>query len=99
MNYDSLQLSGRNILVLGLGDTGLSCAKWLSARGATVTVADSREQPPHRQALARLAKSQESIAQIAADLGYADPSAFYRAFVEWTGMAPAHYRKRLLREA
>ena len=50
-------------------------------------------------ALARLAKSQESIAQIAADLGYADPSAFYRAFVEWTGMAPAHYRKRLLREA
>lgn len=52
MNYDSLQLSGRNILVLGLGDTGLSCAKWLSARGARVTVADSREQPPHRQALA-----------------------------------------------
>jgi len=50
-------------------------------------------------ALARLAKSQESIAQIAADLGYADPSAFYRAFVEWTGMAPAHYRKRLLRDA
>lgn len=52
MNYDSLQLSGRKTLVLGLGDTGLSCAKWLAARGAEVTVADSRERPPHQQALA-----------------------------------------------
>lgn len=46
-------------------------------------------------ALARLAKSDDSIAQLAADLGYADTSAFYRAFVDWTGMAPAHYRRQL----
>ena len=45
-------------------------------------------------ALARLTKTKDSIAQVAADLGYADTSAFYRAFVEWTGMAPAHYRRR-----
>ncbi len=45
-------------------------------------------------ALARLTKSSDSIAKIAADLGYADPSAFYRAFVEWTGVAPLHYRQR-----
>ncbi len=51
MNTDSLQLSGRKTLVLGLGDTGLSAARWLAARGATVSVADSREQPPHAQAL------------------------------------------------
>jgi len=51
MNTDSLQLSGRKTLVLGLGDTGLSCARWLAARGAIVSVADSREQPPHAQAL------------------------------------------------
>ena len=44
-------------------------------------------------ALARLAKTKDSIAQVAADLGYADTSAFYRAFVEWTGMAPVHYRR------
>ena len=43
-------------------------------------------------ALARLAKTKDSIAKVAADLGYADTSAFYRAFVEWTGMAPVHYR-------
>ena len=46
-------------------------------------------------ALARLTKTREPIARIAADLGYADTSAFYRAFVDWTGMAPAHYRRRL----
>ena len=51
MNYDALQLSGRKTLVLGLGDTGLSCARWLAARGAIVSVADSRELPPNAQAL------------------------------------------------
>lgn len=51
MNTDSLQLSGRKTLVLGLGDTGMSAARWLAARGAIVSVADSREQPPHAQSL------------------------------------------------
>ena len=45
-------------------------------------------------ALARLAKTRDSIADVAADLGYADTSAFYRAFVEWTGLAPLHYRRQ-----
>jgi len=51
MNYDSLELSGKKILVLGLGETGLSCARWLAARGAEVTVADSRSSPPHASRL------------------------------------------------
>lgn len=46
-------------------------------------------------ALARLEKTDQSIAQIAADLGYAEPSAFFRAFQGWTGIAPTEYRKRL----
>ncbi len=46
-------------------------------------------------AIARLAKTGQALAGIAADLGFADASAFYRAFVGWTGMAPAHYRRRL----
>ncbi|MBS4095274.1 MAG: UDP-N-acetylmuramoyl-L-alanine--D-glutamate ligase [Sulfuricella sp.] len=37
----------RKVLVLGLGDTGLSLARWLSAKGAWVTVADTRAAPPH----------------------------------------------------
>ncbi len=46
MNYDRLNLAGRNIVVLGLGDTGLSAVRWLSARGARVSVADTRTIPP-----------------------------------------------------
>ncbi len=52
MNYDSLNLSGKKVLVLGLGDTGLSCARWLDARGAKVSVADSRAAPPQAGRLA-----------------------------------------------
>lgn len=46
-------------------------------------------------ALARLEKTRQPIAQIATDLGYAEPSAFFRAFQNWTGIAPTQYRKRL----
>jgi UDP-N-acetylmuramoylalanine--D-glutamate ligase len=48
-----LDLKGRKILVLGLGDTGLSMARWLVRQGAAVSVADSRDNPPHATALAR----------------------------------------------
>ena len=39
--------------MLGLGDTGLSMARWLVRRGADVRVADSRAEPPHAARLAR----------------------------------------------
>jgi UDP-N-acetylmuramoylalanine--D-glutamate ligase len=41
------------VVVLGLGDTGLSMARWLVRRGADVRVADSRSEPPHAAAFAR----------------------------------------------
>jgi UDP-N-acetylmuramoylalanine--D-glutamate ligase len=34
------------VLVLGLGETGLSLVRWLAAQGARVRVADSRDHPP-----------------------------------------------------
>lgn len=46
-------------------------------------------------AIERLAKTRESIAEIAAELGYGDTSAFFRAFVDWTGTSPTGYRARL----
>lgn len=54
MKPDSLALDGKRVTVLGLGDTGLSCARWLAARGAVVRVADSRSDPPHAARLAAL---------------------------------------------
>ena len=41
-------LAGRRVLVLGLGDTGLSVARWIEHQGGTVRVADTRESPPRR---------------------------------------------------
>ena len=38
-------------LVVGLGATGLSAARWLAARGVSVAVTDSRERPPRVDAL------------------------------------------------
>ena len=41
-----IELKNRRALVLGLGASGMSMARWLAARGAWVRVADSREAPP-----------------------------------------------------
>lgn len=41
------------MVVLGLGDTGLSMTRWLARHGARVRVADSRPEPPHAAQLAR----------------------------------------------
>lgn len=43
-----LELNGKRVLVLGLGDTGLSILRWLRGHGvASLTVADTRDMPPH----------------------------------------------------
>ncbi|MCB1877325.1 MAG: UDP-N-acetylmuramoyl-L-alanine--D-glutamate ligase, partial [Chromatiales bacterium] len=42
---------GGRTLVVGLGKTGLSCARWLTAQGERVAVIDSREHPPGLDAL------------------------------------------------
>jgi UDP-N-acetylmuramoylalanine--D-glutamate ligase len=46
-----MNLDGTRALVVGLGATGLSAARWLARRGARVRVADSREAPPGLDAL------------------------------------------------
>jgi AraC-like DNA-binding protein len=53
-----------------------------------------RDAVRREQALQMLEKTTQSIADIAVALGYSEPSAFFRAFVAWTGMAPTLYRNR-----
>ena len=43
-------------------------------------------------AIGELQDSQRSIAEIATRVGFAEPSAFHRAFRKWTGMRPTDYR-------
>ena len=44
-------LAQKNILVLGLGASGLAMARWCAREGAKVVVADTREAPPQLLAL------------------------------------------------
>ncbi|SER30955.1 UDP-N-acetylmuramoylalanine--D-glutamate ligase [Nitrosomonas sp. Nm51] len=49
-----MNLKGKHVLVLGMGETGLSIAKWLARQSASVRVADSRASPPNTAALESL---------------------------------------------
>ncbi len=61
------------VLVVGLGATGLSVARFLSHRGIQLAVADTRANPPG------LAELRECLPDVAVFLGGFDPAAFARA--------------------
>ncbi len=48
-----MDVRGKKVLVLGLGDTGLSMTRWLARHGAIVSAADTRAEPPRAAALRR----------------------------------------------
>lgn len=55
---DALPLAGQQLLVLGLGASGLAMARWCTRLGAQVTVADTRAAPP------QLAVLQQELPQV-----------------------------------
>ena len=67
------QLVQPKTLVLGLGKTGLSCARYLRAQGVPVAVTDSRSQPPG------LAAAREEMPDLPLFLGDFDATALAAA--------------------
>ena len=63
-------VAGRQVLVLGLGDTGASCVRWLVERDALVRATDTRSEPPHAQHL------REAFPEVQLTLGGFDPADF-----------------------
>ncbi|HEX7455109.1 MAG TPA: UDP-N-acetylmuramoyl-L-alanine--D-glutamate ligase [Gallionella sp.] len=53
------QFQDKFVLVLGLGETGLSMVRWLSAQGARLRVADSRATPPGLDEVAKLVAAEQ----------------------------------------
>lgn len=51
MDHTAIAQPGSKALIVGLGATGLSCARYLAGQGVQVAIADSREQPPGLDAL------------------------------------------------
>jgi UDP-N-acetylmuramoylalanine--D-glutamate ligase len=45
----AVPLDGKRVLVLGLGDTGLSVVRWVEREGGQARVADTRLEPPRRK--------------------------------------------------
>ena len=56
---ECMGLRDKRVLVLGLGDTGLSVARWVMRQGGSVRVADTRAEPPRLAALKALVPSAE----------------------------------------
>jgi UDP-N-acetylmuramoylalanine--D-glutamate ligase len=54
-----MELRGKHILILGLGESGLACARWCARQGARVRVADTRSAPPYLDALRQRVASAE----------------------------------------
>jgi UDP-N-acetylmuramoylalanine--D-glutamate ligase len=48
-----MELRGKHVLVLGLGESGLASALWCARQGASVRVADTRMAPPYLEELHR----------------------------------------------
>lgn len=58
-----MELKDKQVLVLGLGDTGLSALRWLQRHGARLSVADTRAAPP------QLPVIQQAFPQLPVHLG------------------------------
>ena len=53
-----MELAGKHVLILGLGESGFACARWCVRQGARVRVADTRAAPPYLDELnSRLASA------------------------------------------
>ncbi|MBK5102671.1 MAG: UDP-N-acetylmuramoyl-L-alanine--D-glutamate ligase, partial [Burkholderiales bacterium] len=66
-----MNLSGKSALVLGLGETGLSMARFLDRRGARVRVADTRDDPPGLAVLAEKVPQAELVLGAYRDASFA----------------------------
>lgn len=95
-------------LLLHLDDTELSAEKAARICGYTksslarrlarhdTTIAKTVTKLKIAEAQKMLLGTRNSISDIAADLGYSDPTAFTRAFRSWSGISPSMYRKQIL---
>jgi UDP-N-acetylmuramoylalanine--D-glutamate ligase len=66
-------LADKRVLIVGLGKTGLSCARFLNKHNIEVAITDSRENPPGLEVL------QAELPDIAVFVGSFQPGVFERA--------------------
>ncbi|WP_321931728.1 AraC family transcriptional regulator [Paraburkholderia guartelaensis] len=62
-------------------------------RGEGQSFASIKDEMRSAQAQSLLRESALSVAEIASELGFTEPSAFHRAFRKWTGASPGAFRR------
>ncbi|MCW5667017.1 MAG: UDP-N-acetylmuramoyl-L-alanine--D-glutamate ligase [Piscinibacter sp.] len=81
-------LADLDVLVLGLGDSGLAMARWCARHGARVRVWDSRESAPHDTALAEQLPAAQRLRGELTDATFAG----VRLVLKSPGLAPGDAR-------
>ena len=76
----------------GLNMTGSTLRRRLGEEGQSYQ--SIKDQLRRDMAIDYLSHSDKSVMEIAVELGFAEPSAFHRAFKKWTGSSPGEYRQR-----
>jgi AraC-like DNA-binding protein len=84
-------------LATALGSTPTTLRRRLEAEGTSFQ--GIKDQLRSDLAIDLLCHSGLSVDEIGAELGFADASAFHRAFKRWNGLQPGEYRARRLRAA
>lgn len=79
-------------LCAGLGVSPATLRRQLRAQGTGFR--EIKAQVLEDRAKALLDGSEQSVTDVAHELGFAEPSAFFRAFRGWTGVSPAAWRVR-----
>jgi UDP-N-acetylmuramoylalanine--D-glutamate ligase len=80
----------QHVLILGLGISGLSMARWCERRGAQVTVVDTRQSPPQLPNLLEAAKTAQFV-HSSFDSGLVDGTSVKAVFSS-PGLAPHETR-------
>jgi AraC-like DNA-binding protein len=68
-----------------------SLQRYLKEEGTTFATVHDGVRRRHSEVALR--DRRRSIAEVARSMGFADQSAFHKAFVRWTGMTPGAYRR------
>lgn len=83
--------AGMRAVASTLKMTDRTLRRHLACEGTSFsTIADQVRQSLATQ---QLQSSQDSVEQVAAMTGFSDPANFRRAFLRWTGMTPARFRR------
>jgi len=94
LKYGTDSGADADLVARRLGLSARSLQRRLRARG--VSLSQLLDEARKEIACSALARPEAPIKDVAARLGFSEPSAFHRAFKRWMGTTPAEFRRRAM---